>query len=108
MSYIRIQMYIILHLKVENLHKTTIFRLLKDRSHGVPSWCDQLLQEMYHNGSILVVPYKDKGNYYPGGVCKDSAVLPPKKFVRNRINSLPNDSLTIKRQQVVDQVKLDK
>ncbi|XP_014673338.1 PREDICTED: adenylate cyclase type 10-like [Priapulus caudatus] len=41
-----------------------IVTLMKEKSHGVPSWCDQLLRDMYVSGKLLIVKRTD--NMQPG------------------------------------------
>ena len=32
--------------------------ILRDKSHGVPSWCEQLLREMLYDGVIKIEPLR--------------------------------------------------
>lgn len=35
---------------------------MKEKSQGVPSWCEQLLREMYDSKKLLIVPRTEKMN----------------------------------------------
>lgn len=86
------------------MNRVVCVRLLKLRSHGVPTWCDQLLQEMVYNGKIVVIPRKEKQDYFPNGNAE--AAVKPEKQQKTRRLSIGNDDGGIALSEQVSRVLL--
>ncbi len=50
------------HYTVVVCKRSIIFsrRILKEKSHGIPSWCEQLIREMMAEEQLLIVPMNNK------------------------------------------------
>lgn len=59
--------------------------VLREKSHGVPSWCEQLLKEMFYEETIVIVPEKKRQEYLPKQ--QEPSVAPNIKYMQRRVST---------------------
>ena len=58
------------------------FSILQQKSHGVPSWCEQLLHSMLYDGLLSVVPVSAETR-------GQKMIRPPDKYKIRKIKGVP-------------------
>ena len=58
-------------------------RLLREKSHGVPSWCEQLLTDMLYDNILTIIPRSEKHIALAGR--RESSVKPDMSAISKRL-----------------------
>lgn len=60
-----------------------MYSLLREKSHGVPSWCEQLLTDLFYDNVLTIIPADEKEGAMGGR--RESSVTPDHANIAPRI-----------------------